>query len=332
MQLIGHINNQAVYQHTLTNSNGHSITICNYGATIFNWYGLNNKREPINIVVGLNNLEAYIKHDFYCGCVVGRFANRIKNGTFSLDNNTYTLATNNGANHLHGGIHGFNKAIFTILNYSQNQIILQHISPHLNEGYPGNLTLQVSYTLSNNNELQISYEATSSHNTIVNFTNHAYFNLSGHAQNIYDHNLFINADSILAYDETQIPTGEFVNINNTIFDFTNLKAIPQFNFDHNYVLNNSPENLKHAATVYNTTQGIALEVHTTEPGLQFYTGNFLNGTFTNTLNQPIVKHSAFCLETQHFPNAPNIAHFPSTILQANQKFASSTQYTFNIIE
>lgn len=329
---IGQINNTQVTSYTITNSNNQSVTVINYGGIITHWNYVDTKKNNIDIIVGFTNVPDYQTHDFYCGGIIGRYANRIANGSFNLNNKTYTLAKNNNGNSLHGGLHGFNKKFWTVKILNQNTLELFYISVDGEEGFNGNLQVTVTYTFNNNNQLTINYKAITNKATPINLTNHAYFNLSGSTKNnIYNHKLFINADNILELTANQIPTGKLLNVANTNFDFTNMALIQPLNYDHNFVLNTNNEALKHAATAYCQASNLKLEVHTTEPGLQLYTGNFLDGSFYNKNGEAIKKHTAFCLETQHYPNAPNEPLFPNTILQPNQIFKSTTIYSLDTV-
>jgi aldose 1-epimerase len=267
--------------------------------------------------------------------LIGRYGNRIANAKFTLDGATYQLAANNGKNALHGGLKGFDKVVWeaSILNDSVPSLTLKYLSKDGEEGYPGNLQVTVQYTLTDQDELKIEYNAETDKATPVNLTNHTYFNLSGDVTNsILDHTLRIDADRYTPVDSTLIPTGELKAVTGTPFDFTSSKKIGKdFNeveggYDHSWVLNRTDSSLQKVAMLSDSISGRSLEVYTTEPGLQFYTGNFLDGKFINRDGKAINLHTALCLETQHFPDSPNEPAFPSTILKPGEKYHSVTVY------
>lgn len=331
--------------YTLTNSKGATAKITNYGGRVVLLKMPDKQGNFADVVLGYNSIADYEKDSVFLGGIIGRYANRIAKGKFSLNGKEYTLAKNNGENHLHGGIKRFDVSVWKAKSFVDKNganLELTRSSKDGEEGYPGNLSVKVVYTLTENNELKIEYSATADQDTIVNLTNHSYFNLAGAGKGtILNHQLQINAEKFTPTDNTSIPTGELRNVEDTPFDFSSPTAIgsrinqdnEQLKFgngyDHNYVLNKTGNTLNLAATVYESTSGRVLEVLTTEPGIQFYAGNFLdnikgkNGKIYN-------KREAFCLETQHFPDSPNRPEFPSTILKKGQKYSSTTVYKFSV--
>lgn len=322
---------------TLKNAKDLEVKVTNYGGTITSIRTPDEDGNMDNVVLGFDSLAKYTAGVPYFGAIVGRYANRIEDGTFSIDNQQYNLATNDGDNHLHGGKKGFDKRLWDA-QVKGNKLRLTYTSEDGEEGYPGNLNVTVSYSLTNDNELWIEYEATTDKATPVNLTNHSYFNLSGHPDStILDHQLKIKANRYTSVNDELIPTGEIVKVEGTPFDFTEFHKIGaridkvEGGYDHNFVLNRSPEDsLIHAATVYEPNSGREMKVYTTQLGLQFYSGNFLDGSMKGPNGAPFVKHAAFCLETQHFPNSPNEPDFPSTILQPGEKYHQLTIYRFGI--
>ena len=333
--LFGEVNKKAVYRFMLTNEKGNTVSVINYGAAIISWQITDKKNTVRNIVTGFENLEMYLTHQAYMGCIAGRYANRIAKGKFQVDNTQYQLPCNNGPNHLHGGNKGFDKVIWdtVITDGKDPKLSLSYLCKDGEEGYPGNLFVKVEYSYTENDELIIEYFAETDKATPVNLTNHSYFNLTGNVDmDIGSHLLQINADYYTPVDEHQIPTGEICAVSNTAFDFTSLKRISEdigetaMGFDHNYVLNKNENEPSLAATLCDPLNELTLQVYTTEPGLQFYSGNFLDGSLINRDGKSIAKHAALCLETQHFPDSPNHLNFPSTILEPGQIFLSKTVY------
>jgi aldose 1-epimerase len=334
----------AVDEYTLTNSNGMEMKVITYGGIITSLSAPDRHGNQGNIVLGFDNLADYETKNPYFGAIIGRYGNRIGGAKFSIDGTEYTLAANNGPNSLHGGVKGMDKVVWTAAEAEVENGVgleLSYLSPDGEEGYPGNLSVKVVYTLTEDNELRIEYTATTDQATVVNLTQHSYFNLAGNgAGTIYDHVLQINADQYTPVDETLIPTGENVDVVGTPFDFRNPKTIgagirsndPQVvigrGYDHNFVLNSDDGSLSKAAWVYEPTTGRTMEVWTTEPGVQFYTGNFLDGTLVGSSGGMYRQGEGFCLETQHFPDSPNQANFPSTVLQPGDTYQSTTVYRF----
>lgn len=325
--------------YTFTNANDMEVTITNYGGIVTSIRTPDQDGNLDNVVLGFDSLEKYLEGTPYFGAIVGRYGNRIEGGTFTIDDTEYELATNDGNHHLHGGEEGFDKKLWNAeVNSEEGSLTLTYLSEDGEEGYPGNLDVTVVYTLTNDNELKIEYEATTDQSTPVNLTNHSYFNLSGHPDStILDHELMINADRYTPVNDELIPTGELAEVEGTPFDFTEPHEVgtrinePEGNgYDHNYVLNRSEnDSLIHAATLYHSDTGREMKVMTTEPGVQLYTGNFLDGSLQGPDGTPFVQHGALCLETQHFPNSPNEPDFPSTILEPGEKYQTTTIYQFS---
>jgi aldose 1-epimerase len=338
-ELFGKADGKDVFLYTLENKNGLIAKISNYGAIVTSLIVPDKNGKFDDIVLGFDSLQDYLDGHPYFGAIVGRYGNRIAKGRFSLDGVEYTLATNNEKNHLHGGIKGFDKAVWNAEEFESNDGVglkLSYISPDGEEGYPGNLSVKVTYTLTNNNELKIDYEAETDKATPVNITHHGYFNLAGAGKkDILDHILQIDADKYTVVDETLIPTGELRNVENTPMDFIAPHLIGERiehvsgGYDHNYVLNNNGKMVK-VIKVYEPESGRIMEVLTTEPGVQFYSGNFLDGTNIGKDGKVYYKHYGFCLETQHFPDSPNQPDFPSTILKPGEKYGYTTIYRFLI--
>jgi aldose 1-epimerase len=328
---------------TLTNRNGMEVRVITYGAIIQSIRVPDRNGRFADVVNGHDTLEGYRTRSRFFGALVGRYANRIAGGRFALDNREYTLATNNGPNHLHGGLIGFDKVVWTAASVVPGKIELTRISPDGEEGYPGTLHVSVTYSLSDANELSVRYHATTDKPTPINLTNHSYFNLAGHdAGDIGGHILTLNADRYTPADATQIPTGQLVSVTGTPFDFRQPTAIGARidaddeqlklggGYDHNFVLNGGIQNGVVAAEVVDPASGRTLQVSTTEPGVQFYSGNKLDGSITGKGGTVYGRRSGFCLETQHFPDSPHHANFPSTILRPGQAFDSTTVFKFGV--
>jgi aldose 1-epimerase len=333
-----------VVLYTLTNPAGLRARITNYGAILVSLEVPDRKGELADITLGFDSLDGYLKgppYHPYFGATVGRYANRIGKAQFTLDGVMYKLATNNPPeNHLHGGIKGFDKVLWKPVECKAESqktwVKMSYISEDGEEGYPGNLACTITYTLTEDNELKINYEAETDKKTIVNLTNHSYFNLAGQGTgDILGHELTLNADKYTPVDEGLIPTGEIRSVKDSPMDFTSSMSIGsrinqvEGGYDHNYVLRSGGGALSLCAEVYEPTSGRMLTIQTTEPGVQLYTGNFLDGTLTGKGGKVYRKHYAFCLETQHFPDSPNKTKFPTVVLLPGQKYTSETVYKFS---
>ena len=331
----------------LSNNNGMEVRIITYGGIITSWTAPDKNGNYKDIVLGYNTLAEYEAETPYFGALIGRYGNRIAKGKFSLDNQEYTLAVNNGVNHLHGGLKGFDKVVWdakTIISDSTVSLELSYLSKDMEEGYPGNLETKVTYTLNNEDELSVSYEATTDKPTIVNLTQHSYFNLTADFnKDILGHELVINADSFLPVDNTLIPTGEFRDVTGTPFDFKTSKAIGThidneniqlkngLGYDHCWVLNDQDNGVRFVASAYEPISGRLLEVFSDEPGIQFYSGNFLDGTLPSKNNGVYQHRTGFCLETQHYPDSPNQKNFPSVRLDPGEKYNSKTVFRLSAV-
>ncbi|MCH9023246.1 MAG: galactose mutarotase, partial [Planctomycetes bacterium] len=331
-----HSNGRVVDLYTLTNVNGLQATITNYGGILVSLMVPDRQGESADVVLGFDRLEGYLKGHPYFGALVGRYANRIANGRFSLDGVEYKLAQNNDKNHLHGGLVGYDKVLWKAQRLHEVDRVgleLRHSSPDGDEGYPGKLDMTVRYWLTNANELQIEYEATTDKATPVNLTHHSYFNLSGAGEgDILDHVLRLNAKRYTPVDEGMIPTGEVAKVKGTPLDFTTPAAIGERinsdheqllfgkGYDHNWVVDGPADTVRLAAHVYDPKSGRVMEVLTSEPAIQFYTGNFLDGSNTGKGGKVYHHRYGFCLEAQHYPDSPNHADFPSTILRPNETY------------
>ena len=336
---------QSVVIYTLTNSHGAEVKITNYGGIVTSLKVPDRTGRLGDIVLGFDNLDAYLKGNPYFGATIGRYGNRIAKGRFTLNGVEYKLAVNNGANHLHGGIKGFDKVVWNArpLKIPNGAALeLTYLSKDGEEGYPGNLSVKVTYTLTNANELKIEYSATTDKDTVLNLTHHSYFNLAGQGNgDILKHTLFMNANRFTPTDAGSIPTGELKSVRNTPFDFLRATEIGarineadqqlQFGkgYDHNFVLNGKSGTMRLGARVYEAGSGRLMEVWTTEPGMQFYTGNFLDGTLTGKDGKVYNQRYGFCLETQHFPDSPNEPKFPSTTLRKGARYHTVTVYKFS---
>ena len=331
----GNAGGKDVFLYTLTNAKGAQVKIATYGGTVTSWVSPDKNNNPSNIVLGFDSLSGYLAKPPYFGALIGRYGNRIAKGKFKIDTTHYTLAINNAPNSLHGGNKGFDKVVWDAATSSDSMptLLLSYLSKDGEEGYPGNLKVSVRYTLTDDNELRLEYLAETDKPTPINLTNHSYFNLTGDVTNtILDHTLMIDADNYTPVDSTLIPTGKIEPVKGTPFDFTKPTKIGlridsvKGGYDHNFVLNKKDTSLTKVATVTDDKSGRTLEVYTTQPGLQFYTGNFLDGTIKTSDGKPIKQHTALCMETQHFPDSPNQPAFPTTILLPGQKFHSVTVY------
>jgi len=316
-------------EYTLKNDRGFEVSITNYGGAVTSLKTPDREGKFGEIVLSYDTLDDYVRNPRYMGALIGRHANRIARGRFSLNGVEYQLPCNNGANHLHGGPKGFDTRLWHVRE-NGNILHLWYVSKDGEEGYPGNLNASVDYTLLDN-ELQIDYYATTDRDTIVNLTNHSYFNLRG-AGTILDHELTLNADSFTPVSEDLIPTGEIKAVEGTPMDFRKPKAIgtdiQNVSYDHNFVLNNWDRSLRFAARLYDPVSGRVLEILTTEPGMQFYSGNFLDGSLIGKNGVAYEKYAGLCLEPQHFPDAPNHPNFPSTLLRPGEEYRHTSVYRF----
>jgi aldose 1-epimerase len=339
------IDRKAVEIYTLTNAHRVEMRMITYGGIITSLKVPDRSGHFGDIVLGFDTIDGYLKDSPYFGALIGRYGNRIAKGQFTLDGNTFKLATNNGPNHLHGGVKGFDKVIWNAVpgeDANGVSVTLSRVSPDGEEGYPGNLQATVRYTLTDKNELAIDYRATADKATPVNLTQHSYFNLADDSGDILAHELTIHAARYTPVDDTLIPVGELAPVGGTPFDFTKSTAIgariaadhPQVKnghgYDHNWVLDRSGPGLQSAARLVDPKSGRTLEVATTEPGLQFYSGNFLDGSITGKGGRVYRQRTGLCLETQHYPDSPNHPNFPSTILRPGQTYSSQTVFTFGI--
>jgi aldose 1-epimerase len=337
---------KSVELYTLTNARGIEVRAMTYGGIIISLRVPDKDGQFNDVVLGYDNLNGYLTASPYFGAIIGRYGNRIAKGRFTLDGKEYTLATNNGPNHLHGGLKGFDKVVWQAESFESQDgvgVVFTYTSPDGEEGYPGNLKTKVTYTLTDQNELIFDYQATTDKATPVNLTQHTYFNVAGDGKrDILGHELLLNSDHFTPIDKTLIPTGEIRSVKGTPFDFTQPTAIGArinekdeqlifgLGYDHNFVLTRKGAGLSLAARVYEPTSGRVMEVYTTEPGVQFYSGNFLDGTITGKQGHVYKQRYGFCLETQHFPNSPNQPNFPSTILRPGQTYQSRTVYKFSV--
>lgn len=332
-----------VDSYTLKNQQGMEVQIITYGGIITSLKVPNKAGVIEDVVLGYPTLAQYEKSSPYFGALIGRYGNRIAKGKFSLDGTEYTLATNNGPNHLHGGEKGFDKVVWSaeVLD-DEGALKLSYLSKDMEEGYPGNLKTIVTYTLTEDNALEVFYEATTDKKTIVNLTQHSYFNLSGDfSKTILDHEIMINADAFIPVDKTLIPTGELKEVANTPFDFRTAKPIGQdidvendqlkngLGYDHCWVLNNQNQGIRLTATAFDKASGRFMEVFSDEPGIQLYTGNFLDGTLPSKQGGTYAYRTGFCLETQHYPDSPNQKKFPSVVLNPGETYKTKTSFKFS---
>lgn len=337
--------------YTLTNENGMSMRVTNYGGVILSLKVPDREGTLEDVVLGFDSLKGYTREAYraanpYFGALIGRYGNRIDGAQFSIDGQTYTLGANDGANHLHGGAEGFDQVVWDAKSFQRGDstgVVLTHTSPDGHGGYPGRLDVEVTYSLTSDNELAVDYQATTTEATHVNLTQHSYFNLDGEGDgDILDHRLMLGAEAFTPVDSTLIPTGQFRDVEGTPFDFTEPTPIGARidadnrqlgiagGYDHNFVLRRQDsESLHLAARAYDPDSGRLLTVRTTEPGLQFYSGNFLDGSFTGNSGEPYQVHAGFALETQHFPDSPNQSNFPSTLLRPDETYSARTVYAFS---
>jgi aldose 1-epimerase len=339
----GTADGQPVQLYTLTNAKGMKAQITNYGAIVTSLTAPDKNGKMDDIVLGFDNLDSYIPNATYFGAIVGRYGNRIGKAKFTIDGKEYSVTANENGNILHGGKKGFNKVVWQSEKVEKPEgvgVKLTYLSKDGEEGFPGNLKATVTYLLTNDNELRIDYEATTDKATVVNLTHHGYFNLTGNKTDILGHELKINADKYTPVDSGLIPTGELANVEGTPFDFRKATAIgkrinddnPQLKigkgYDHNWVLNTKGDLKAVAVELYDPTSGRLMTVSTTEPGVQFYSGNFLDGTITGKGGVVYKNRFALCLETQHYPDSPNKPNFPTTLLKPGQTYKSTTIYKF----
>ena len=345
----GEVDGEQVTLFTLTNANGMEVKITNYGGIITSVVVPDRDGNMENVTLGFDNLDAYVEGHPYFGNITGRYANRIARGTFDIDDENFYLALNNGPNTLHGGDVGFDKVVWVAEEVSgegEVGVKLSRVSPDMEEGYPGNLTVEVTYTLTDNDEIRIDYHATTDEPTVVNLTNHAYWNLAGDGSGTTEnHLLTLMASNFTPVDANLIPTGEIAPVAGTPMDFTTPHAIGERirddfeqlllgrGYDHNYVLDReSPDDtsLIVAAVVEEPETGRTLTISTTEPGIQFYSGNFLDATEIGAAGKMYRQGDGFALETQHFPDSPNQPNFPDTVLEPDEEFNSTTVYAFSV--
>lgn len=337
---------ESINQYTLINRNGLQMQVINYGGTITSLKTPDRNGTLEEVVLGCDSLQDYLDGTPFFGALVGRYGNRIAGGTFTLDGKTYSLAKNNNGNHIHGGVRGFDKVYWHIEPDTSGEapsLKLSYLSKDMEEGYPGNLSVEVVYTLNDKNELVIDYTATTDKKTIINLTNHSYFNLTGNAKrDVLDHEIVIHAAKFVPVDAELIPEGGLAEVAETPFDFRESTKIgariddnhPQIingrGYDHCWVLDGEPGALKSGASVYEPVSGRVLEMHTTEPGVQLYTGNFLSGAKVGKGGKAYNKRDGFCLETEHFPDSPNQADFPSVVLSPGETYHTRTIYAFSV--
>lgn len=336
---------EEVEQFVLSNERGMEVKIITYGGRITSLKVPDRNDVFEDVVLGFDSLDQYLEENPFFGALIGRYGNRIAKGKFILDDKEFTLAQNNDENHLHGGDKGFDRVMWSVEDSSKpNTLVLSYISEHMEEGYPGRLATTVTYILNEDNSLDVEYEATTDRKTIINLTQHSYFNLSGDfSRTILDHIVHINADGFIPINENLIPRGEVGEVAGTPFDFRKPKTIGEEinvnheqlekanGYDHTWVLNEQDKGMRLAASAVHPESGRQLEVFTTEPGMQFYTGNFLDGTLPLQYSEGnYEKRSGFCFETQHYPNSPNQENFPSVILAPGEIYSSKTSFKFSV--
>jgi aldose 1-epimerase len=338
------IDGKQVELFTLKNKNGLEMTVTNFGGRVVSLMVPDKNGKMEDVVLGFDRIDGYLNgNETFFGAAIGRYGNRIAKGSFTLDSTQYRLAINNSPNSLHGGPGGFFKKVWNVAKKGENEVELTLISPDMEEGYPGELKVTMDYKLADDNEFAITYRAETSKPTVLNLTNHSFFNLHGAGNgDILDHVLYLNADKYTPVDSTLIPTGKIDSVKGTPFDFTTPAAIGSrineknqqltfgLGYDHNFVLNKTDKAVSLAASVYDPQSGRLLEVFTNEPGIQFYCGNFLNGKDTGKQNKPYNYRSALCLETQHFPDSPNHPAFPTVVLRPGEVYNSTCIYKFSV--
>lgn len=335
---------ESVTLYTLKNARGMEVHIMNYGGIIQKILSPDRNGKLEDVVLGYETLAEYIKDTPYFGAIVGRFGNRIANGKFTLDGKEYTLAAQNNGQHLHGGLVGFDKKVWKVDAASAQSLSLSYVSKDMEEGFPGNLRVKMTYTLSEDNELGISYEATTDKATVLNLSNHSYFNLSGNAKrDILNQEVQIDASRLVSVNKVLIPTGELTPVKGTPFDFTTPHVVgDRINdtsseqivlgggYDHCWALDKPAGSYAKIATVHDPVSGRKMTVSTDQPGVQFYTGNFLDGHLTDKSGVKITKRHGLCLETEHFPDSPNQPSFPSTVLRPGEVYKTKTAYLFSV--
>jgi aldose 1-epimerase len=334
----GNTEGKDITEYTITNPSGMEVSFINYGGTVTKIITPDKNKKNGNVILGYDSLSGYLqKNNPYFNALIGRYGNRIAAGKFTLDSQTYTLAGNDHGNSLHGGNKGYDKVVWTGKKLTDSSLQFSYVSKDGEEGYPGTLTIDVVYTVTTDNSLKIDYTAKTDKATPVNLTSHCYFNLSaGVDSTIFNHDLQMAADKYTPVNASLIPTGKIESVKGGPMDFTTAKPIGKDinsvagGYDHNWVLNKTGNNLENVASLHDTASGRYMEIWTTEPGLQFYSGNFLDGTLKNTLGgKRYVKHAGLCLETQHFPDSPNQPSFPNTILKPGGTYRQTTVYKFS---
>jgi aldose 1-epimerase len=338
-------NGQTVDLYTLKNANGMEVKISNYGGIITHWTAPDKDGKYEDVVMGYDSLAGYLAATPYFGAIIGRYGNRIAKGKFTLEGKNYILAKNNNENSLHGGTVGYDKVLWNVeaLEWAESALKLTYLSKDGEEGFPGNVNITVVYTLQNDNSLKIDYSATTDKTTVINLTNHSYFNLSGMKKDILDHEVTINADRFLPVDKGLIPTGELRLVKGSVFDFTKSISIGKGinevkdeqiklggGYDHAWVLNKKDNELSLAATVLEKTSGRKMKVMTTEPAIQFYTANFLDGSIIGKGGVKYTKRLGLCLESEHYPDSPNQTAFPSVVLRPKETYSTTTIYQFSV--
>ena len=337
-KVFGTIGQDTVYAFTLQNGKGMKAVVSNYGGTLLELWTPDKSGAAGDVILGFDSLGGYLqKTNPYFGAIVGRYANRIANAKFTIDGKQYTLAPNDHGNTLHGGLKGFDKVIWAVDQVNDSSVALSYTSPDGEEGFPGSLTVKVVYTVTGEDGLKIDYTAQTDKKTPVNLTNHAYFNLSaGKDSTILQEELTLHASKYTPVNAGLIPTGQLAPVQHTPMDFTKAKKVGKDidqvkgGYDHNFVIDKKDSGMALAASVYDEGSGRFMEVWTTQPGIQFYTGNFLDGTLTGRDGKKIVQHGALCLETQHFPDSPNQPSFPGAILEPGQTYHHTTIYKFSV--
>lgn len=330
----------------LKNQNGIEVDIMTYGGIITSLKVPNKEKFSEDVVIGFSNLEQYTKDNPYFGALIGRYGNRIAKGKFTLDGKEYQLAKNNGENSLHGGTEGFHRVVWTAEEFKGGDtatLKLKYVSKDMEEGFPGNLTVYVTYGLHKDNTLDVLYEATTDKKTVVNLTQHSYFNLSGDfTKTILNNEVVIDADTLVAVNENLIPTGKLMDVTNTPFDFRKPKVINKeieanddqlkkgLGYDHSWVLNNQGKGVRFVASTYEPISGRLLEVYTDQPGMQLYTGNFLDGTMPMRNGGTYAHRTGLCFETQHYPDSPNQKDFPTTVLKPGESYKTKTTFKFSV--